>query len=97
MLKELHIYADEDHVHLQRPNKIKGRTCQIVALVTITEGTENVSKSRRRTISPYHIVDSFDTSSRWKKVVEYIVGNYEIDEIKKIYIHADGARRFLAN
>ena len=23
---------------------------------------------------------------------EYIVGNYEVDEIKKIYIHADGGR-----
>ena len=85
LLKELHIYADEDHVHLQKPNKIKGRACQIVPLVTITEGTENVSKSRRRTINPYHIVDSsFDTSSLWKKVDEYIVGNYEVDEIKKI-------------
>ena len=85
LLKELHIYADEDHVHLQKPNKIKGRACQIVPLVTITEGTENVSKSRRRTINPYHIVDSsFDTSSLWKKVDEYIVDNYEVDEIKKI-------------
>lgn len=85
LLKELHIYADEDHVHLQKPNKIKGRACQIVPLVTITEGTENVSKSRRRTINPYHIVDSsFDTSNLWKKVDEYIVGNYEVDEIKKI-------------
>ena len=85
LLKELHIYADEDHVHLQKPNKIKGRSCQIVPLVTITEGTEDVSKSRRRTINPYHIVDSsFDTSSLWKKVDEYIVGNYEVDEIKKI-------------
>ena len=85
LLKELHIYADEGHVHLQKPNKIKGRACQIVPLVTITEGTENVSKSRRRTINPYHIVDSsFDTSSLWKKVDEYIVGNYEVDEIKKI-------------
>lgn len=85
LLKELHIYADEDHVHLQKPNKNKGRSCQIVPLVTITEGTENVSKSRRRTINPYHIVDSsFDTSSLWKKVDEYIVGNYEVDEIKKI-------------
>lgn len=85
LLKELHIYADEGHVHLQKPNKIKGRACQIVPLVTITEGTENVSKSRRRTINPYHIVDSsFDTSSLWEKVDEYIVGNYEVDEIKKI-------------
>lgn len=93
LLKELHIYADEDHVHLQKPNKIKGRACQIVPLVTITEGTENVSKSRRRTINPYHIVDSgFDTSSLWKKVDEYIVENYDVDEIKKIYIHADGGR-----
>jgi len=23
LLKELHIYADEDHVHLQKPNKIQ--------------------------------------------------------------------------
>lgn len=85
LLKELHIYADEDHVHLQKPNKIKGRVCQIVPLVTVTEGTENVSKSRRRTINPYHIVDSsFDTSSLWEKVDEYIVGNYEVDEIKKM-------------
>lgn len=90
-LKELHVYADEDHVHLQKPNKTKGKSYQIVPLVTVTEGTENIYESRRRTINPCHIVDGcFDTGKLWEKVDEYIESNYDVNEIKKIYLHADG-------
>ena len=38
-VRELHLYADEDHVHMQKPGKARGKKNQIVPLVTVTEGT----------------------------------------------------------
>ena len=37
VVKELHVYADEDHVHMQKPNKERGKKSKIVPLVTVTE------------------------------------------------------------
>ena len=36
-VKELHVFADEDHVHLQKPHKGKGKKSRSVSLVTVTE------------------------------------------------------------
>ncbi|MDU3422354.1 MAG: UPF0236 family protein [Peptostreptococcus sp.] len=92
-VKQLHVYADEDHVHLQKPNKVKGKASQIVPLVTVTEGTENIYRSRRKTKNPHHLVDGeFDTKKLWDRVDKYIQTNYDVDKIEKIYIHADGGR-----
>ena len=92
-VKNLHIYADEDHVHLQKQNKSKGKANQIVPLVTITEGTESIYKSRRKTINPYHIVNNkFDTEALWESVDKYIQNNYDVKGIENIYLHADGGK-----
>lgn len=45
---ELHIFADEDHVHL-RPKK-----SAFVPLVTVTEGMDVSDKKRHKTINPVH-------------------------------------------
>lgn len=89
---ELHLYADEDHVHMQKPEKEKGKRSQIVPLVTITEGVEAVSKGRSRTIHPVHFSDEdFDTKELWKSVEGYIDKNYDLEALEKIYVHGDGA------
>ena len=91
--KELHIHADEDHVHMQRPGKEKGKKSRIIPLVTVTEGVYEESKGRKRTIHPIHFSDEdFDTKKLWRSVEGYIGMNYEPEEIKKIYIHGDGAQ-----
>ena len=38
----LHIFADEDHVHMQKPSKKRGKKNRIVPLVTITEGIKRI-------------------------------------------------------
>lgn len=92
-VKELHIYADEDHVHLQKPKKQKGKKIQIVPLITITEGTIKKSKNRKQTINPTHFVNKdFNTKKLWEEVDQYIQDTYNIEKIEKIYIHADGGQ-----
>lgn len=92
-IKELHIYADEDHVHMQKPGKQRGKKSQIVPLVTVTEGTLAVSERRNKTIGTMRFVDEeMDTKRLWKKVEGYIGGAYESETLEKIYVHGDGGR-----
>lgn len=89
-VKELHVYADEDHVHLQKPKKEAGKKGKIVPLVTVTEGTEGNGK-RKQTICPMHFVDEhFDGKVLWDTVEGYIQKAYAVESIDKIYVHADG-------
>ena len=84
------MYADEDHVHLQKSKKEAGKKGKIVPLVTVTEGTESSGK-RRKTICPMHFVDdNFDAKALWNTVEGYIQKAYAVDSIEKIYVHADG-------
>ena len=90
-VKELHIYADEDHVHMQKPDKEKGKCSKIVPLVTVTEGTTSVSLRRRKTINPIHFVDvDFNAKRLWESVDGYIQSAYETGSIESICIHGDG-------
>ena len=92
-VKELHLFADEDHVHMQREGKTKGKKSRMVPLVTVTEGVEEERKGRNRTINAMHFVDeNFDTKALWKSVEGYIGASYDIESIEKIYIHADGGK-----
>lgn len=89
--KELHIYADEDHAHMQKPDKEKGKCSKIVPLVTLTEGTRSISHRRRETINPIHFVDEdFNVKRLWESVDGYIQSAYETDGIEAICIHGDG-------
>ena len=88
---ELHVYADEDHVHLQKPNKQKGKQNQIVPLVVVTEGTVKESRGRNKTVEKmYFANESFDTKALWKSVAGYIGKAYEIEDLGAIYLHGDG-------
>ena len=90
-VKALNIYADEDHVHIQKPRKVKGKCNRKNPLVTVTEGTEKVSASRNRTLCPMHFVDEEqNTKELWKSVEGYIAKAYDVGRIEAIYIHADG-------
>lgn len=92
-IRELHIYADEDHAHMQRPHKEKGRKSKIIPLVTVSEGTIRQSKGRNKTINPMSFADeNFDTKSLWKSVEGYIDMAYDASGIAKIYIHGDGGK-----
>ncbi|MGI6766414.1 MAG: ISLre2 family transposase [Lentihominibacter sp.] len=90
---ELHIYADEDHAHMQKPNKEKGKSSKIVPLVTVTEGMDTENEKRHKTIGTMHFVDeSFDTKNLWKSVEGYLDKTYDVTKVKKIFIHGDGGR-----
>jgi len=92
-VKELHVYADEDHVHLQKPGKKRGKRSQMVPLVTVTEGTEALKGGRNMTVSPMHFVDEdLDTAELWREVEGYLAGSYEMGYLEKVYVHGDGGR-----
>ena len=92
-VRELHVFADEDHVHMQKECKEKGKKIRAVPLVTVTEGVEKESKGRNRTKEAMHFVDEkFNTKELWKSVEGYIGSTYDTDVLEKIYLHADGGR-----
>ena len=92
-VKELHVYADEDHVHMQKPGKKRGKQNQMVPLVTVTEGTRPVGSRRNITIEPMHFVDEKQSSKMlWKSVEGYMARAYDVEQIDKIYIHGDGGK-----
>lgn len=91
-VKELHVFADEDHVHLQKPNKAKGKKNLSVPLVTVTEGLRSRG-GRRETIQPMHFVDeAFNTKRLWESVEGYIASAYDLETLETVYLHADGGK-----
>lgn len=90
-VKELHIYADEDHAHLQKEKKEKGRKGQYIPMVTVTEGTETSGSSRNQTINPVRFVDEgFSGKNLWKTVEGFVGEAYDTEKIEKIWVHGDG-------
>ena len=82
---ELHIFADEDHVHL-RP-----RRSAIVPLVTVTEGIDVSNPKRHKTISPVHFQGyGMDNHTFVDNVVAAIYEKYDMEKVERVYIHADG-------
>ena len=92
-VKEIHIFADEDHAHLQSPQKKKGKHSKTVPLVTVTEGVDTGCDGRHRTLEPMHFIDEgFDTKELWKSAEGYLEQAYDLAKIEKIYIHGDGGK-----
>ena len=92
-VKILDVYADEDHVHLQKPGKEKGKKSKVVPLVTVTEGKIKVGTNRYATVNAMHFVDEKqDTDSLWASVEGYVMKTYDMDYLKEIRIHGDGAK-----
>ena len=89
-VRELHVFADEDHAHLQKPNKAKGKCNQQVPIVTVTEGIDE-SKARHKIVEAVNFVDEEFSSKRlWGDVDAYINARYDPECLEKIYLHADG-------
>jgi len=81
----LHIDADEDHVSLQN-----GRNTT-VPLVCIYEGTFK-DGSKNRCINPIYMSGyGKDTDEFWLQAADLIYEDFEVKDIKRIYIHGDGA------
>ena len=89
--EELHLFADEDHVHLK-----DGRNA-IVPLVTISEGIDMSDPKRHRLVNPLHIAGYGMEAEAFNDQVEACVyERYDLDKVKRIYIHGDGASRIVA-
>ena len=87
----LHIFADEDHVHLK-----DGRSA-IVPLVTIAEGIDASNPKRHRLINPLHIAGYGMDAEAFNDQAEACVNErYDLNQVKRIYIHGDGASRIVA-
>ena len=82
---ELHIFADEDHVHL-RPKR-----SAMVPLITVTEGIDISDPKRHRTKSPVHFQGyGMDNHTFIENVVAAIYEKYDMNKVENVYIHADG-------
>ena len=89
--EELHLFADEDHVHLK-----DGRSA-IVPLVTISEGIDKSNPKRHRLINPLHIAGYGIEAEAFNDQVEACVyERYDLNKVNRIYIHGDGASRIAA-
>ena len=89
--EELHLFADEDHVHL------KEGSSTIVPLVTITEGIDTSNPKRHKLINPLHIAGYGMDAEAFDDQTEACVNErYDLNKVKRIYIHGDGARRIAA-
>lgn len=92
-VRELHIFADEDHAHMQKPGKAKGKKNQIVPVVTVTEGIVAISTNRNATVNAMHFVDEeFDAKRLWASVDGYISVAYSKETLHKVYLHGDGGK-----
>jgi hypothetical protein len=82
----LHIFADEDHVAMQSG---KSRN---VNIVTVSEGSKEVCKGRNGLIDPMHIQGyKIKPEELWDYVAALCDEKYDMSEVKKVYIHGDGA------
>ena len=85
--KVLHIFADEDHVHL-RP---KRSVC--VPLVTVCKGIDASDKKRHRTIEPLHFAGYGMSLPVFSEMVTAAVfERYDMEKVERIYVHGDGAK-----
>lgn len=100
----LYVEADEDHVALQF-QKTKGdleknaagrkNNTLISKLVYVHEGIEpDAPKSKRHHLkNPRYFADVCGDSENdafWDRIYQYICDTYEVDQIKRIYLGADG-------
>lgn len=82
----LDIFADEDHVHLTPRGKA------IVPLVAITEGMDTSNPKRHKTIHPIHIAAFGMTAEAFRENVNAVLTErYDLDKVKQINVHGDGA------
>lgn len=101
----LYIDADEDHVSLQFQNQ-KGdleknewgrkKNCMITKLVYVYEGIgkEAPMSKRHCLINPYYFSGAYagtnGNEELWASVYDFLNKNYDLDDVKKIFLNGDG-------
>ena len=91
VVKDLYIYADEDHAHVRAGGTGQKTKSQIVPLVAVTEGTETVSKDRSRTQGTmYFTSPEFRGTDVWESVSGYICNAYDVTKLEHVYVYGDG-------
>ncbi|NLX75591.1 MAG: ISLre2 family transposase [Synergistaceae bacterium] len=85
---EIHIQADEDHVHLQSERRSSGQ----IRFAAIHENKKKVGKNRYQ-LTNRKIVSSVNEkpSDFADRVLDSLDSLYELDYVKRIYVHGDGA------
>jgi hypothetical protein len=82
----VHIFADEDHVHLQKGGG------QVLPLITVCAGKEPVCKGRNSLIEPIHINGyRIEPEDRWLYTYAVCEAKYDMRKVKKVFIYGDGA------
>ena len=82
----LHIFADEDHVHLQ-----SGKNT-IVPLVTVCGGKAAVCEGRNRLTDPFYVQGyAMKPEDYWEYIYALCAERYDMRRVKKIYVYGDGA------
>lgn len=85
---EIHIQADEDHVHLQSEHRRSGQ----IRFAAIHENKKKVGKDRYQ-LTNRQIISSVreKPSGFGERVLDSLDSLYELDKVKRIYVHGDGA------
>lgn len=84
--RKLHLFADEDHVHM------KNGSNAIVPLVTVTEGI-NATKKRHKTVNAIHFEGyGISNESFFENISSFLNERYCMDQVDTVYVHADGGQ-----
>ena len=84
--ERIHIFADEDHVHLQ-----DGKS-DILPLITICSGKEYVSKDRYELSDRVHINGyGLDASKRWEYAYAVCDAMFDMAKVGEVFIYGDDA------
>lgn len=85
-VKELHIIADEDHVHLQKGGIEEPRLIIVYEGIEI-EGKRVILKNKKHFGGIY----KGKIEDLWEEVLTYIENNYDTEYLEKVYLSGDGA------
>jgi len=89
--KVLHIFTDEDHVHLNNGKSV------MVPISTISEGIDVSNPKRHELIRPLHITGYGMDAETFNDQVEACLNErYDINAVENIYVHGDGAARIVS-
>ena len=84
--ERIHIFADEDHVHLQD----SGNT--VLPLITTCSGKEYVSKDRYELTDRVHINGyGLESLKRWEYAYAVCDAMYDMTKVKEVFIYGDDA------
>ena len=87
-VEELHIQADEDHVHLQSEHRRSGQ----IRFAAIHEPKKKVGKDRYKLPQRQIISSIKETPSDFgERLLDSLDSLYELEDVKRIYLHGDGA------